>query len=371
VHITFHLFAPSAARSITSLLDNMFSITVILLLLPFFRCSAFPTQAGSCQKGKNAFKNSYGQNGAHMGADVEQIGGSAIGNAGFELYIDGHQVYPNKLFQFTAGEEHTIKLMATGDIMKGFLMRLESVDGQDTIDSLYSSDGKVQTAFSCTNQEFVGGLSHVNNNAKTMIEGTLYMAKTSDLLLLDVTTVVSMLYYLHRSEFYTSEFRLQAVSKGTSITYETGTTTTTPVSTQCLSNGEGCSKDGSCCSGRCIREYTQNVYAQGFCQSSTGSNPAPSPTYKAPPAPSSASGGRPKGSSCNYSNDCQSKRCTNNVCASVPSGGGTRTRLSGNRGGGSNRAKRMLRKKQPVTDYFTTGDLASSLVDVLRSLLAQ
>jgi hypothetical protein len=169
----------------------MLSTKVVLLLLSFYQCAAFPTQAGSCQKGKDVFKNSYGQNGAHVNANVEQIGGTAIGNAGFELYIDGRRVYVDKLFQFTAGEEHTIKLMATGDIMKGFLMRLKSADGQDTTDSIYSSDGKVQTAFACTNQEFVGGLSHVNSNAETMIEGTLYMKNSSQLLSLDVTTVVS------------------------------------------------------------------------------------------------------------------------------------------------------------------------------------
>ena len=232
---------------------------VIVSLLPTTVTHAFPGSIGSCLPGKKAI-----QQGAHANLRQVDKGGSVIGNAGFELYIDGRQVYEDVKFDFTAGDKHSIQLKATADIMRGFLLRLESLDGQDTRDALSSTDSQVQIPFFCTDVEFVGGMSHNGRDSKTSIEGTFYMAKPSEELALDVTTVVTTIYSYGIAEWYVSQFKLRAVAQGTAIVYTTGTTTSA-TSTQCLVGGTYCAQDGSCCSGRCIREDTQNTWAAGTC----------------------------------------------------------------------------------------------------------
>jgi hypothetical protein len=123
-------------------------------------------------------------------------------------------------------------------------------------------NSQVQIPFFCTDVEFVGGMSHNGRDSKTSIEGTLYMAKPSEELALDVTTIVTTIYSYGIAEWYVSQFKLRAVAQGTAIAYTTGTTTSA-TSTQCLIGGAYCAQDGSCCSGRCIRDYTPNTRAAG------------------------------------------------------------------------------------------------------------
>ena len=243
----------------------MLAISIFLVLcFPIFTY-AFPTSVGSCLAGISAV-----QQGAHANLNQVDQGGQGIDTAGFQVLIGGQQVYPDQIFEFTAGEEHSIQLVATGDIMRGFLLRLESVDGQDTRDALASSDPQVTIPFYCTNTEYVGGMGHVGRASKTLIEGTLYMAEPSYEMILDVTTVVSTIYSYGIAEWYFSTFTLRAVQQGSDIIYEAppATITQSTIDAPCSANAEYCFSDGDCCDGRCIREDTQDLWAKGVCNSS-------------------------------------------------------------------------------------------------------
>ena len=220
--------------------------------------------------------------GAHAAVRQKDGGGGGIGLAGFEVLIDGEQVYENFNFKFTAGVVHTIELVATADIFRGFLLRLESMDGQDTTSALVSSDNNAEVPFMCTEWEQVGGLGHNSNSAKTSINGTIYVANPTSALTLGVTVVVSTIYSYGTGEFYYSSFLLQAVAQGTSIIRETPpyNLATPAPSPQCKADGVLCEYDGACCSGRCIREDTQAIYANGYCLvSGSGTYQAPGQDY--------------------------------------------------------------------------------------------
>jgi hypothetical protein len=313
----------------------------IVSILPLI-AQAFPGSIGSCLPGKKAI-----QQGAHANLRQVDQGGSVIGNAGFEVYIDGQRVYEDVMFDFTSGEQHTIQLKATADIMRGFLLRLESIDGQDTRQSFSSTDSQVQIPFFCTDVENVGGMGHNGRDSKTSIEGTLYMAQPSDELSLDVTTVVTTIYSYGIAEWYVSQFKLRAVAPGTAITYTTGTTNS-DTSTQCFSGGAYCAQDGSCCSGRCIREFTDNTWAPGACLAVTADQnssnqatiqEAPAATYQTTAPITSGS----RGAACSLDSDCSSSRClfvngsTTGICyGAVSQNSSGRQSIAGNgRGGGS------------------------------------
>lgn len=251
----------------------MFSSSVatflFCLLLPVVTY-AFPTGVGSCLPGKSAV-----QQGAHTNLRQVDASGGYLSAAGFQLYIDGKQVYRGTRFDFTAGVTHTIELKATGDIMRGFLIRMESLDGQDTRKALASTDNDVTIPFACTNSEYVGGLGHNARASKTSIFGTLYMAKPSTEIQLDVTTVVTTIYSYGIAEWYHSEFELRAVAQGTAITYTTPSTSGSSggSNSKCTGSGTTCTYDGGCCSGfRCIRKDTQAITTNGICTASSTSN---------------------------------------------------------------------------------------------------
>jgi Hint module len=251
----------------------MFSFSVaaaiLCLLLPVVTY-AFPTGVGSCLSGKSAV-----QQGAHTNLRQLDQSGGYLSVAGFQLYIDGRQVYRGTRFDFTAGVTHTIELRATGDIMRGFLIRMESMDGQDTRKSLSSTENDVTIPFACTNSEYVGGLGHNARTSKTSITGTIYMAKPSTDIQMDVTVVVTTIYSYGIAEWYNSNFDLRAVAQGTSITYTTPTSTGTTSSSgsKCTGSGSTCTSDGGCCSGfRCIRKDTQDITTNGICTASSGSS---------------------------------------------------------------------------------------------------
>ena len=305
----------------------IFTLVALLLVIssPIIT-SAFPSGVGSCLPGKGAI-----QQGAHANLLQPAGGTSIIGNAGFQVFIDGKQVYENVYFEFTAGDTHTIELVATEDIMRGFLLTLESVDGQDTRDAFTSTDSQVTVPFFCTETERVGGLGHVGRQPKTKITGTLYMAKPSNDLDLHVTTVVSTIYSYGRAEWYVSQFKLRAVAQGTSITYQTGSTTSAGTAPQCTVANGYCTIDGACCTGRCIRELTDNVWANGVCQTGLASNSGVGQINGTPSSSTTAP--------CLVSSDCPSKRCVviNGVgtCGRVSHGTKRKQSLSRDQGGAS------------------------------------
>lgn len=237
----------------------MLAISLFLVFFLPIIAFAFPTSVGSCLAGISAV-----QQGVHAELRQADQGGQGIDIAGFQVLIGGQQVYPDQIFEFTAGEEHSIQLIATGDIFRGFLLRLESVDGQDTRDALASSDSQVTVPFYCTNSERVGGLGHVGRESKTLIEGTIFMAQPSYEMILDVTTVVSTIYSYGTMEWYFSSLTLRAVEQGSNIIYEAppATITQSTIDAPCFANEEYCYSDGDCCDGRCIREDTQDLWAK-------------------------------------------------------------------------------------------------------------
>ena len=292
--------------------SRVLSIVAILPIVVF----AFPTSIGSCLPGKAAINQ-----GAH--ANLRQLGGGAIGDAGFQVFIDGKQVYQDVVFDFIAGMKHSIELVATQDVMRGFLLRLESTDGQDTRDALDSTDSQVTVPFFCTESERVGGLGHVGRQQKVSIEGTLYIAKPSSELQLDVTTVVTTIYSYGIAEWYVSQFKLRAVAPGSTISYEQGTTTSITTTTPCVAVGVYCASDAACCSdSRCIRESTDNIWAAGFCQVQ-GSQSTTSTQGVIAEAPASTTGS--KGDSCSMNSQCKSSRClfTSGLLTGVCWGGTT------------------------------------------------
>jgi hypothetical protein len=262
---SFQISPLAASANLPLRIITMLSRIVLALLVLSFPAmsSAFPSSVGSCQAGISAI-----QQGAHASVQQRDDGGKGIAYGGFEVWIDGELVYEDVVFQFTAGVEHAVQLVANRDIMRGFLLRLESTDGQDTRGVLQTTDAsKAEVPFFCDNVEAVGGLGHVSSDSKTLIEGTLYMPTASNEMILDVTTVVSTEYSLRSGEWYYSPFKLQAVAPGTVIVNQAGVlATSAPVVTQCVNDGGMCTSDAECCSsGRCIRGDSQDIYTTGAC----------------------------------------------------------------------------------------------------------
>ena len=251
------------------MLSYLVQVISLVALVPYM-VSAFPQGTQSCLSGRQAVAQ-----GAH--ASTRNSGGGRISSAGFKLYIDSHQVYEDTAFKFTAGVRHTIRLVATQDIMRGFLIRLADNAGADMGDALSTSDGDVQVAQYCQMIN-VGGLCHNSRSVKTEITGTLYVPQAGKSLDMDVTTVVSTVYSYGSSEWYVSNFILQSVAQGTSITYSgpssggSGSTTTA-----CLATGQKCSAYGDCCTGVCTRSDSNAVFAPGYCTTGqSGVQSAPS-----------------------------------------------------------------------------------------------
>jgi len=286
----------------------MMSILLLCVsVLPFF-ADAFPTAAGYCQSGMNGINQ-----GAHASAR-NLIGGGYIGDAGFEVLIDGQQVFEGVRFDLEAGVSHSIQLVSTRNIMRGFLLRLESSDGQSTKYSLSTTDSNAKVNFYCTNLN-VGGLSHVSRDPKTRIDGTLYLANASEDLTLDVSIVVSTISSYSSAEWYYSPLKLRAVAPNITISYETAAPTPSPTKAPCLADGESCTNNGTCCTGfQCIRTESNDTFAPGYCQGSDISTSPPISYFTnsstSPPSNiSEVSSGKYMGASCFANTECLSNRC--------------------------------------------------------------
>jgi hypothetical protein len=118
-------------------------------------------------------------------------------------------------FEFEYGKPHYLTLASktVNSPYLGFLVRLSSPDGIDTTAGLapLSSDTETQVATdTCINIEGVGGITHTNNDPKTVSQSILEMDEAAVELILDVTVVVANAGFF--SDFYYSQYILNAVA---------------------------------------------------------------------------------------------------------------------------------------------------------------
>ena len=125
------------------------SKVILLLSLLVSAVTAFPNVAGYCGAGVDGIGS-----GAHRNVKVVTTG--ELSTAGFELYIGGERVYKN--FKFCSGLTHKVELRATTDVMRGFLMRLSSTNGENTKEALATTDSNAQIFDMCL-KDGVGGFS--------------------------------------------------------------------------------------------------------------------------------------------------------------------------------------------------------------------
>ena len=227
--------------------------------------TGFPFSAGYCGAGIEGIGPS-----AHTTAKLVKTG--ELSTAGFELYIGGERVYKN--FKFCSGLTHKVELRATTDVMRGFLMRLSSTNGENTKEALATTDSNAQIFDMCL-KDGVGGLSHVSDNSKTNVTGTLHhMPSFTGSLTFDVTTVISWQFSHGSAEWFFSQFNLQANAPGTVISNAAGFgPTASPTNAPCASEaGAYCIENAGCCTNHCIRAVTNAISAPGYSDTSSSSS---------------------------------------------------------------------------------------------------
>ncbi len=176
---------------------------------------AYPNGAGSCPGGVTAV------GGSHLNASTVVNG--TLEEGGFTVDIGGNILVPGNVTNFTADDFHLVFLTGTTDYFKGFLLRLEWLNGS----------GRESTVFALSPDEFglndtqieetciannVGGITHTASDDKFSTYGFLSVAELGDLAL-DVTVVVASNTTL--STFYYSRYVISAVGGGAFTSFPT------------------------------------------------------------------------------------------------------------------------------------------------------
>jgi hypothetical protein len=169
--------------------------------------SGFSTGAGSCAG------NGAPVGGKHL-TRLEETSGSL---EAYDISITLGSSDPFEVgvpFEFESGKPHFLTMSCSSfNPYLGFLLRLASPDGIDTTTALipFPTDSDAQVATdTCINIEGVGGITHTNNEPKSLSRSILQMDEAAQGLVLDVTIVVANAGFY--SEFYYSQYILNAVA---------------------------------------------------------------------------------------------------------------------------------------------------------------
>jgi hypothetical protein len=214
--------------------EGLFAATMMRLLFLWSSMllrttHAFRIGAGTCLPGTDALLQPNSPIDLQTHGTLEQIGTGPIQDYGLRLEIDGRPLDPTAgaSSSFSFGEEHVLSLVSTNEAYQftGFLIRLESPDGDRTIEALepleveledgsgvsISTNGDVQVEQKCRSVHFVGGVTHTSRALKQRVDVLLYMEGASSGLELDVSVVVKTSTSSNISEWYYSRFILDAV----------------------------------------------------------------------------------------------------------------------------------------------------------------
>ena len=172
---------------------------------------AFPVGAGSCTAGTGAILTEGFSHATNM-----QVGGTALADSGLSVTLDGDTLVPDTATDFMIGEAHTLTIEASnGTTFRGFLARIEGEDMFfDTTTALSPGDNntEVQVAVAtCINVNRVGGITHTGNDDKSSISAILMLDEPAMGLVLDVTVVIRNSNAKDISEWYYSQYILNAV----------------------------------------------------------------------------------------------------------------------------------------------------------------
>lgn len=195
--------------------------------------SAFAAGAGQCPGGIAAVGASHLQS-----SKTVTNGELSESPAGLQVTLNGTPLESSVTTPFVMGQDHTIALTATtmDATFKGFLLRLgtngEEENGGANMDSNSTATTTIMTTDAlqvvadddtnnvkvaqtvCVMNEQVGGLTHTNNVPKTTIQGILRMDEVmadNNLLVLPLDVTVVIRNQGSDSEFYYSQYLLQAV----------------------------------------------------------------------------------------------------------------------------------------------------------------
>ncbi len=157
----------------------------ILCFISFLETSAFPGQAGHCNKG------SFGNQSGYIGPHGSSTGGSLTTGKYF-VKIDGEVIENTETVNLDVGTEYTVTLTGDSKTFKGFLLRIEDENEVADLSGLMTvvSEDHMKVHELCSGKE-VSAVTHKLNDDKTDVEFKLKFDEPVDMVRLDATVVRS------------------------------------------------------------------------------------------------------------------------------------------------------------------------------------
>jgi hypothetical protein len=200
----------------------LLAVLACLILLPS-PVTSYPSGILGCDAGRGAILMDFSGEVWNPHSDYTQVGGGPISDYNITMQLNGKDLYPNIRVEFEVNKDYTLSLVATGTEFSGFLIRMDSpadenirtdailpIEELDPITGTETTGGAKQSTI-CTSAWFVPGVCHDSRSKKTRIEMNLNMDTITENLVLDVSVVARTSKTEKISEWYYSNFTLNAI----------------------------------------------------------------------------------------------------------------------------------------------------------------